>query len=456
MKWTGMEISDTKKPSSPDGRDISRPYNPKAKRRFVPTGATRLKIIVTIAALVVAAGLLANRAGQYDPFEGSAVVNPPFTSLTYGVQAFLWWDKNMASLALDWTRLMVFSDVKQMFSWKDLEPNKGEWDFTRADELVGEVEAKGLKLVVRLGDTPGWAYGEWEQDTLTPNPSPSGRGEQSPQKAFIDSPPSDFQDFADYCGAIAGRYKGRIAAYQIWNEPNLAREWGGRTPNAAEYVALLKACSEAIRTADPGAILISAGLAPTGTYTTEVQPDDMYFQAMYDAGFQQYIDVAGVNAPGYNFPPEVSPDDAVAQGSQRFFTFRRVEDMRKIMVKNGDAARQMAILEMGWTTDPIHKDYAWYAVTEEQKADYFVRAYAYAAEHWRPWMGLMTAIYIPDPAWTPQDEQYWWAITLGDNRIGKAFIDLANMAKYCGDRVIPARAPDSPEAKGLVTVSPCD
>ncbi len=443
-------------------------------------GGYRFKLVVTVVALMVAVGLLANRVGNYDPFEGSAVVNPPFTPLTYGVQAFLWWDKTSASLAMDWTRLMVFSHVKQIFSWKDIERKKGEWDFTRADEIVGEIEAKGLKLVVRLGDAPEWAYGSAEFSVpssnanplpLTPSPfhgegensdltltPPSGEqsSEATEQKTFVDSPPGDLQDFADYCGAIAARYKGRIAAYQIWNEPNLAREWGGKPPNAAEYTALLKVCSEAIRAADPDAILISAGLAPTGDYDVNAQPDDIYFQAMYDAGFQQYVDVAGVNAPGYNFPPEVSPDEAVAQGSHRFFTFRRVEDMRQIMVKNGDAARQMAILEMGWTTDPIHSTYKWFAVTEAQKADYLVRAYQYAAEHWRPWMGLMSTIYIPDPAWTQKDEQYWWSITLGEHGMGKAFIDLANMAKYCGERVIPQRAPDSPEALGLVTVSPCD
>jgi len=271
----------------------------------------------------------------------------------------------------------------------------------------------------------------------------------------VDAPPDDLNDWANFCGILASRYKGRIAAYQVWNEPNLAREWGNQPPNAAGYVGLLKACSDAIRAADPQAVIISAGLSPTGTWTESVTPDDTFFQQMYDAGFQQYVDVAGVNAPGYNFPPEISPEEAVAQGGHRFGTFRRVEDMRRIMVANGDAARQMAILEMGWTQDPIHPTYAWFRVTEEQQADYFVRAYRYAAEHWRPWMGLMSAIYIPDPSWTEDREEYWWSVTLGKGWMGQAFLSLANMAKYCGERVIPERDPGSPEAMGLATVVPC-
>ena len=377
-----------------------------------------------------------------DPFRGGAVADPPFASLTYGVHTALWWDQTWAAIHLDWVRLMVFSHVKQIFPWEALEPRPGEWDFSRADEIVGEVERRGLKLVIRLTDSPVWSH-------------PSVAGDK--ELTYIDAPPDNLDDFGNYCGTLAGRYAGRIAAYEVWNEPNLAREWGGRPPDAVAYVELLKVCSAAIRAADPEAIIISAGLAPTGTYTAEVTPDDLYFQAMYDAGFQHYVDVVGLHAPGYA-APHIGPDEAEASGSQRFFSFRRVEDLREIMVRNGDGVHQVAILEFGWTTDieGNNPDYAWYAVDEATQAQYMVEAYQYAADHWRPWVGLMSVIYIADPAWTPDDEEYWWGITTAEGRVRPAYIELANMAKYCGSRVIPARAPDSPEALGLVTVTPCD
>ncbi|MBZ0278874.1 MAG: cellulase family glycosylhydrolase [Anaerolineae bacterium] len=403
--------------------------------RNVKVGAALLLLTL----FFILAALIARQPD--DPFRGDAVVNPPFTSLTYGVHTALWWDKTWAQIHLDWVRLMVFSHVKQIFPWEVLEPKRGEWNFSRADELVGEVEQRGLKLVVRLTDAPEWSH-----------PSMTGVKDTD----YLDAPPDHLEDFGTYCGTLAARYPGRIAAYEVWNEPNLAREWGGRPPNAANYVDLLRVCSAAIRQADPQAIIISAGLAPTGTYTAEATPDDMYFQAMYDAGFQQYVDAVGLHAPGYA-APHIGPDEAQAKGSQRFFSFRRVEDMRKIMVANGDAAHQVAILEFGWTTDTAgyNPSYSWYAVDEATQARYVVEAYQYAAEHWRPWVGLMTVIYIDDPAWTPQDEEYWWGITTAEGIVRPAFIELANMAKYCGDRGIPARAPDSPEALGLVTVTPC-
>ncbi|MBZ0289972.1 MAG: cellulase family glycosylhydrolase, partial [Anaerolineae bacterium] len=355
----------------------------------------KIRLGITILALVITAGLLINRIQTYDPFQGDAVVNPPFTSLTYGIQTFLWWDRRMSNLHLQWTRLMVFSHVKQIFPWNDIEKKRGEWDFFHADQVINEIEEKGLKVVVRLTDAPDWAH-----PSLNDN-----------RDNFIDAPPDDLADFGTYCATIAERYKGRVAAYQIWNEPNLSREWGGKAPNAAEYVELLKVCSEAIHEADPAAIRISAGLAPTATYDATAHPDDVYFNAMYDANFQQYVDAVGMHAPGYS-SPDLSLEETARQGIAHWATFRRVEDLRRIMVERGDAAHQVAILEFGWTTDPRpDSDYHWFAVSEEAQAHNLVAAYQYAAEHWRPWVGLMSAIYIGKPTWTPENEEYWWSIT---------------------------------------------
>ncbi|HVO42038.1 MAG TPA: hypothetical protein VMT34_05430, partial [Aggregatilineales bacterium] len=219
-----------------------------------------------------------------------------------------------------------------------------------------------------------------------------------------------------------------------WNEPNLNREWAGYPPNAAAYVKLLAVCYDAVHRADPNAIVISAGLAPTGGdgIPTDATPDEDYFRAMYAAGLSGHFDVLGLNAPGYKSSPEFPPDDP-SLGGNRWQAFRHVEDMRAIMVANGDGAKQIAILEMGWTTDTRPgSPYAWQGVNEELQADYLVGAYRYAAAHWRPWVGLMVTIYLPDPSWTEENEEYWWSIiTPGYSpRIKTAFVALANMDRH--------------------------
>ena len=60
---------------------------------------------------------------------------------------------------------------------------------------------------------------------------------------------------------------------------------------------------------------------------------------------------------------------------------------------------------------------------------FFVRAYAYAYSHWSPWIGLMNLIYVSDPGWTQNDEQYWWAITNSDGSARPAYTRLKAMSK---------------------------
>ena len=133
---------------------------------------------------------------------------------------------------------------------------------------------------------------------------------------------------------------------------------------------------------------------------------------------------------------EVKWSDLVAQGVIEYLDTQEeenvradLEDLHAVMVKNGDSKKQVALLEFGWTSDTIHPAYAWFAVSEQTKADYLVRAYKYAYDNWQPWIGLMSLIYISDPTWTQADEQYWWAITNPDGSPRAAYNALKAMPK---------------------------
>lgn len=317
-----------------------------------------------------------------------------FDAPEVGVNVHLWWDP-WAAVRRDWPLVEQggFAWVKQRLSWVDVEgAGPGHYAWNIPDRIVGEAEQIGVKLLFRVDHAPDWA--------LTPE------GAQ----------PFDVVAFGEFCAALAERYAGRVAAYQVWNEPNLAREWVGRTPDTAGYVAALRACYVGIKAADPRALVVSAGLAPTGSGPPDALPDVDYLIGMYAAGAASYFDLLGLNAPGYKAPPEIAPevaaDPAAGYGGHSFFCFRHVETMRAIMEQHGDAAKQVAILEFGWHTaaGPEHPDYAWFAVTPEEQADYLVRAFEYAAAHWTPWIGPLFVWNIPDSHWTPENEEYWWGI----------------------------------------------
>lgn len=372
-----------------------------------------------------------------EPVKPTATASPSprapvqMKSPDYGMQAFLWWRPEVAQRDMELIRDAGFGWVKQAFAWREIEgTGKGQYDWTVSDRIVDQAESIGLHIIARLDSDPSWASGQ-----VYPNAN-----------NVIMTPPENYQDFADFCYNLASRYKGRIAAYQVWNEPNLSREWGGMAPDPEDYVRLLKAGYEAIKRADPNAIVISAGLAPTTRRDQVAMPDTEYLTHMYAAGAGPYFDALGAHGAGYRAPPELDPGEVANDPNYynngdpncpgplcRIYCFRHVEDLQQIMVENGDTDKQVVVLEFGWTIDPRpDSPYAWHAVSEEQQADYFVRAYQYAKQHWQPWAGVLSLIYMPDVDWTEADEQYWWSIAVPNYPQflpRKAYRDLAPMEK---------------------------
>ncbi|NLF02292.1 MAG: hypothetical protein GX601_15075, partial [Anaerolineales bacterium] len=141
----------------------------------------------------------------------------------YGLQAFLWWDEDVARRDLQLIQDTGFGWVKQQVGWRDVEGMaKSYFDWYFTDRIVADAEAAGLDILFRLDSEPVWTVPE--------------RGTTS-----SNGPPDNPQDFGDFCHAMAERYQGRVRAYQVWNEPNLAREWGGWPPDPDGYVELLRA-----------------------------------------------------------------------------------------------------------------------------------------------------------------------------------------------------------------------
>ncbi|MCB0112790.1 MAG: cellulase family glycosylhydrolase, partial [Caldilineaceae bacterium] len=334
---------------------------------------------------------------------------PPaeMSSPDFGVNAFLWWRPEIADRDLGLIEDAGFRWVRQSFAWEDIEIADDSYQWEIADRVVQHVNQGGFSLLARLGSDPDLG------------------------NFWAGSPPNNSDDFVAFVSVLAQRYNctpaavGCIQAYQIWNEPNLAREWGGNRPSPAQYLDILASAYAAIKAANPNALVISAGMAPTGTDNDIAMPDQRFYEEMYrlmqgdPAG---YFDLLGVHAAGFAAPPELSPAqvaDDPDYGGHRFFAFRHVEDIRSIMEAYGDDETRIAILEFGWTSDSYNEDYIWFGagagIDEFVKADYLQRAYAYAEENWQPWIALMSVLTMPNLDWiadgNPYDEeQYWWAL----------------------------------------------
>jgi hypothetical protein len=87
-------------------------------------------------------------------------------------------------------------------------------------------------------------------------------------------------------------------AIEVWNEPNIDREWQSGFIDPAAYTRLLCAAYTAIKAANPNTAVISAAPAPTG-YFGGCSPagcdDQPWVEGMYNAGAANCMDYIGAH-----------------------------------------------------------------------------------------------------------------------------------------------------------------
>jgi GH35 family endo-1,4-beta-xylanase len=242
-----------------------------------------------------------------------------------------------------------------------MEPTRQEWHWEYPDFVVRAAKHYGLDLIVRLDRQPAWAT----------EPAVDGT-----------APPDNLDDYAAFAGTVAQRYRGQIKGYIVWNEPNLAKEWGGQPPDPAAYTELLRRAYKAIKAADPEAIVVSAGLASTNHQNDEAIDDRVFLETMYQTGAGAYFDVLGAHPYGFAYPP----DDP--QGAHDGLNLARLLDLREVMEAHGDGDKPIWITELGWTTAGVGEG-SWLTVTSQQQADYLTGAWRRTQREW-PWLQVFT------------------------------------------------------------------
>jgi hypothetical protein len=260
--------------------------------------------------------------------------------------------------------------IKQQIRWEHVERSNGAYNWGDPDRISEAAQEAELRVMFSVVAAPGWT-----------RPGKPGNG-----------PPDDYQHFYDFMGAMAARYQGRVQAYEIWNEQNLQREWEGVPLSAADYVLLLEGAYQAIKAADPNAIIVSGGLTPTGINDGITAIDDRQFlRQMYEAGLLGACDAVGAHPYGFanphdvyytggDFDPSRSHDDHPS-----FFFRNTMEDYYAIMSAYGDGDKQVWATEYGWGTIdgmdvPPNAGYEFTAdLDEQQQADYIAGSYVWAA-----------------------------------------------------------------------------
>ena len=314
-----------------------------------------------------------------------------------------------------------FGWMRQQVQWAAMEPQKGNYgtDTTaQLDQFVSGASAKGLKVLLNVVKSPDWVGAKGGLPTKT-------------------------QDFTDFMGFLTQRYKGKVQAYEIWNEENYAVETGG-TVNVAAYPPILEAGFQAVKKTDPKAVVVFGGLTPTGVNDPSIALNDVeYLRQIYafnGGEIKQYYDVLGAhpgsncNAPDNSYPDNPQGCDVSGTGKADFstdnsFYFKRILDLRKVMEDAGEGNTKMWLTEFGWTTANQAKGYEYGAfVSEQQQAQYLVRAFELGKSY--PWVGVMFMWNLNFSTVTPpSDEKYPWAVLKSDWSPRPAYTALKNMPK---------------------------
>lgn len=127
--------------------------------------------------------------------------------------------------------------------WFNLEPRKGQWNFSKTDIAMRLMESRGIDVLFTLYGTPAWA---------SSRPDLKGVNQAYGESAL----PKDIADWENYVRTVVRRYRGRISAYELWNEPRV-REVDGEKAlfSATELVELGKVAYRVIKEEDPDARL---------------------------------------------------------------------------------------------------------------------------------------------------------------------------------------------------------
>ncbi|HSP15464.1 MAG TPA: hypothetical protein VLV78_11995 [Thermoanaerobaculia bacterium] len=143
------------------------------------------------------------------------------------------------------------------FTWSRIQPSAGQADYSAYTQIVARAADSGIRLVGRLGYATPW------------NTTAPASVTNATQREHY--PPADYDAWSRYIFTTVTLFKSSIHHWEIWNEPDL----GPTTPDgpcsgfwcgtAAQYARLLSVASDAVKRADPNAVVLFGGLALTSS-----------------------------------------------------------------------------------------------------------------------------------------------------------------------------------------------
>ncbi len=216
---------------------------------------------------------------------------------------------------LDMIQAGGFKFIRMDFSWPETERQKGKYDWSGYEELLKNLERRGLRAILILD----YSHPFYEEKVTAINPM----NNQPHETIAAPHHPESVAAFARWAAAGARHFRGRHVLWEIWNEPNI--EFWSPVPDVGQYSTLALATARAIRAADPRATII-------GPASSEFPWD--FLESLFRSGVLEYLDAVSVH-------PYRKPDRPPESATEDFQTLRRLVDRyappgRKVPILSGE------------------------------------------------------------------------------------------------------------------------
>lgn len=166
--------------------------------------------------------------------------------------------------------------------------------------------------------------------------------------------------YAEYVGGVAAI---GADAIEVWNEPNIDREWAAGSINPASYTTLLAKSFNAIKSRNPNTMVISGAPAPTGFFggcSGAGCDDDKYLAGMAAAGAANYMDCVGIHYNEGIVPPNWTSGDP--RGSSNHYS-RYLQTMMSVYSGAFGGSRPLCFTELGYLSPegygPLPPGFQW-------------------------------------------------------------------------------------------------
>lgn len=282
-------------------------------------------IAVVVAAIVSGAGLVAcGSSGEED--DGPAIGGE------YG--AFFGIAPNETPDDSDLARMTAggIGSYHVLFSWQTVEAEKGAYNWSGYDAEFARLAKFGIEPVPYvIGTPPGYA------DVSSDPPTDDAKAFDAWAeflKAAVERYGPDGELWRSLAAADPDLVPKPPRTWEIWNEPNSSVFWTP-APDPGAYAELLKRSSRVIKSVDPEAEVMTAGMFITPQSDGAINSIDFLREVYEHRGIADAVDVVGIHPYG------PTAGDVIDQ----------VEKTHELIAEV-DPDASLWVTEIGWGSDP--------------------------------------------------------------------------------------------------------